>query len=410
MMNRDNPWTNSRGNRCVSIPPLSNYTLLLFLLSTVSIIIGCIALIVSKENTLSLCVSICAIFLLLISVAKFHWLMNKERLIILRGLKADIDLRVAVFLEKHSHIVEKRRRVYTRISYKDQSQYILILLSNNTILECRLLKRSNGNQDYIELLPGITAIKDTRKEDYIQPWIFGRIEPLLLALCASVLLALSIIMGVVYLLVNQQYKLLVTILAYIMACLYIQSCTRQLSRHIIHYLTVIPLYVLRWIMPGLVILVSYITIFLVDIPLLAILVPLYRSGMIRGESAIFCLLAFSSILPIIAPKVIRCILQSILQSWGEHRFQDYMPRLALYVTTPKVINCILGGVYLLYLIISSWLRLEHNRYIISESMDNAILQSFLVYLALYSWTRDLKTSEVSINELRVMVMGLLSKD
>lgn len=33
--------------------------------------------------------------------------MNKERLIILRGLKADIDLRVAVFLEKHSHIVEK---------------------------------------------------------------------------------------------------------------------------------------------------------------------------------------------------------------------------------------------------------------------------------------------------------------
>lgn len=336
--------------------------------------------------------------------------MNKERLIILRGLKADIDLRVAVFLEKHSHIVEKRRRVYTRISYKDQSQYILILLSNNTILECRLLKRSNGNQDYIELLPGITAIKDTRKEDYIQPWIFGRIEPLLLALCASVLLALSIIMGVVYLLVNQQYKLLVTILAYIMACLYIQSCTRQLSRHVIHYLTVIPLYVLRWIMPGLVILVSYITIFLVDIPLLAILVPLYRSGMIRGESAIFCLLAFSSILPIIAPKVFRCILQSILQSWGEHRFQDYMPRLALYVTTPKVINCVLGGVYLLYLIISSWLRLEHNQYIISESMDNAILQSFLVYLALYSWTRDLKTSEVSINELRVMVMGLLSKD
>ena len=217
-------------------------------------------------------------------------------------------------------------------------------------------------------------------------------------------------MGVVYLLVNQQYKLLVTILAYIMACLYIQSCTRQLSRHIIHYLTVIPLYVLRWIMPGLVILVSYITIFLVDIPLLAILVPLYRSGMIRGESAIFCLLVFSSILPIIAPKVIRCILQSILQSWGEHRFQDYMPRLALYVTTPKVINCVLGGVYLLYLIISSWLRLEHNQYIISESMDNAILQSFLVYLALYSWTRDLKTSEVSINELRVMVMGLLSKD
>ena len=279
-MNRDNPWTNSRGNRCVSIPPLSNYTLLLFLLSTVSIIIGCIALIVSKENTLSLCVSICAIFLLLISVAKFHWLMNKERLIILRGLKADIDLRVAVFLEKHSHIVEKRRRVYTRISYKDQSQYILILLSNNTILECRLLKRSNGNQDYIELLPGITAIKDTRKEDYIQPWIFGRIEPLLLALCASVLLALSIIMGVVYLLVNQQYKLLVTILAYIMACLYIQSCTRQLSRHVIQYLTVIPLYVLRWIMPGLVILASYITIFLVDIPLLAILVPLYTRSII----------------------------------------------------------------------------------------------------------------------------------
>ena len=414
-MNWDNSWANSRGNRCVSIPPLSNYTLLLFLLPIAAIIIVIIAVVVSKGNTLFLCAFMCSVFSLIISAAKFRRFINKERHIILRNLKPDIDLRVAVFLEKHPHIVEIRRRIYTRISYNDQSQYILILLSNNTILECRLLRHFNKNQDYIELLPGITAIEDIAiedigKGDYIQPWFFRRIEPLLLVLCSSILLALLIIVGGFYLLANQQYMLLLTILGCLVVCLCIQSCTRLLRSSAIYYLTVLPLYVIRWIMPGLVILSSYVIILFINAPVLVILALLYKRGMIRGESAVFCLLAFSSTLPIIAPKVIRCILRSTFRSWGEHRFQDYVPSLALYVTTPKAINCILGGIYLLFLIVSSWLKLEHNRYIISESIDNAILLSFLVYLAMYSWTRDLKTSEVSINELKARIMGLLSKD
>lgn len=410
-MDWDNSWTNSRGNRCVSIPPLPNYTLLLFLLPIAAIIIVIIVVVVSRGNTLFMCAFMCSIFILIIiSAAKFRRLINKESHIILRNLKPDIDLRVAVFLEKHPQIVETRRRIYTRISYNDQSQYILALLSNNTILECRLLRHFNKNQDYVELLPGITTTEDIGKKDYIQPWFFRRIDPLLLALCASILLALLIIIGGFYLLANQQYVPLLTILGYFVVCPYIQSCTRRLRSSTIYYLTVTPLYVIRWSMPGLVILLSYIIIFFVNAPLLAILALLYKGGMIRGESAVFCLLAFSSTLPIIAPKVIRCILRWIFRSQGEHRFQDHIPSLALYVTTPKAINCILGGIYLLFLIVSSWLKLEHNRYIISESIDNAILQSFLVYLAMYAWTRDLKTSEVAINELKVRIMGLFFKE
>lgn len=85
--------------------------------------------------------------------------------------------------------------------------------------------------------------------------------------------------------------------------------------------------------------------------------------------------------------------------------------LTEYVLTPKNIKFIFYTLYFIYLIIFSIMYLENKIFFISQTIDFAVLQAFLVFLAFDSLVINSKEIRVIPTKLLYkMVVGIFSKD
>ena len=101
---------------------------------------------------------------------------------------------------------------------------------------------------------------------------------------------------------------------------------------------------------------------------------------------------------------------SPLRDWGNHEYESYKERLAIYLIHPSNVIFLLYLTYFVYLGVSGFLQIEKGNYLVSEGFDAAILKAFLVFIAFTNMKAKAKIAEVDAKEVFKQTMGLFVHD
>ena len=130
---------------------------------------------------------------------------------------------------------------------------------------------------------------------------------------------------------------------------------------------------------------------------------------ISYHTLLFFLLTISEIICVHAPKVTKRIIRnSPLRNWGNHKYETYNEELALYIRSPKNYNFIFSVLYVIFLCLTSFKQIEYHSYLFSADIDNAILKSFLVFLAFSTMKQKSEDVEINTKDLLIKINGLFS--
>ena len=104
------------------------------------------------------------------------------------------------------------------------------------------------------------------------------------------------------------------------------------------------------------------------------------------------------------------IKNSLLKNRKNHKYEKYQEQLGLYVISPKNYNFLFSLLYVMFLSVNAFCQLEGHSYLFSADFDNAILKSFLVFLAFSAMKQKSKEMEINSKELLVNIKGLFLHD
>ena len=342
-----------------------------------------------------------------------------EQASILRAFKCDLDQLVAKTLKEYpAKTFEVKRKVYMPRGYKNRSRYILVLLSNGDILEYTCASHINEGREHLELVPHGAETKNSERTECIKLGIIGRLikgvglnqkEQLIVKLSSSLVVATLVTIGYIYLFFSLAYLAITLITIYLGTSLYIQIYKKKQGHPFINGLTLPPILIARFILPGWIILISYILLLLAYFGLFGLcFLCLHLAGIIKEETLVFLILLTTSTLPILFPRATDRLLRlnPLCNDTGDHQSQSYMKRLAVCITQPKAFNCVVSFLYLAYLLSSNLVFFECGQRLFSESIDNSVLQAFLGYIAVYALTNDVKNSGVTSEQLIPILDGI----
>lgn len=408
-------WRNDAGNLCV-MPPQLSYWELGTSLGSIILLLGALILdlrYTKGEHMLMLIpVALGSLFFL-------YSFRRHEQANILRAFKGDLDHLVAKTLREYpAKTFEVRRKVYMPRGYKNRSRYILILLSNGVILEYTCASHINEGEEHLELLPHGAEAKNSERIACIKLGIIGRLikgvglnqkEQLFVELNSSLVATTLVSIGYIYLFFSLAYLAITLITIYLSISLYIQFYKKKQVHPVIDYLTLPPKLILRFILPGSIIVFSYILLLLPYLGLFGLcFLCLHLTGIIKEETLVFLILLTTSTLPILFPRATERLLRlnPLCDDTGDHQSQSYIKRLAVCITQPKAFNCVVSFLYLAYLLSSNLVFFESGQRLFSESIDNSVLQAFLGYIAVYALTNDVKNSGVTSEQLIPILNGI----
>lgn len=130
-----------------------------------------------------------------------------------------------------------------------------------------------------------------------------------------------------------------------------------------------------------------------------------------NHTILFILLTISEIICVHIPKITNyCIKNSPLKNWENHKYEVYNEDLALYISSPKNFNFIFSVLYAIFLTINAFYQLEYHSFLFSADIDNAILKSFLVFLAFTAMKQKSKDIDINTKDLLEKITGLFSHD
>lgn len=90
-----------------------------------------------------------------------------------------------------------------------------------------------------------------------------------------------------------------------------------------------------------------------------------------------------------------------------YQARSYLIELSLYIITPQSFYVLFGILYLLFLIASIWFKFELKTPVFSEGVDQAILQSFAVYIAYYALFQGTLKTELTVEKLYQIIISFL---
>lgn len=147
------------------------------------------------------------------------------------------------------------------------------------------------------------------------------------------------------------------------------------------------------------------------IPLICIAYPnQLLSTPLSWHTILFLVLTIGAILSVYGTKIIHRLIRkySPLKDWGEHKYQAVQIKLALYILNKSNTNFLLYAIYFIYLTLSGFLQIQYQRPLISTDIDNAILKSFLVFMAFSSMLQQAKKVQFKLKELFSQMVALVT--
>lgn len=129
------------------------------------------------------------------------------------------------------------------------------------------------------------------------------------------------------------------------------------------------------------------------------------------HTQLFIMLTILEIICVHVPCIPQWLIKNLLfKNWKNHKYEKYKEQLALYVISPKNYNFLFSLLYATFLSINAFCQLEGHSYIFSADIDNAILKSFLVFLAFSAMKQKSKEMEINSKDLLVNIKGLFLHD
>ena len=329
-------------------------------------------------------------------------------------------------------IYEKRRKFYkeTKGTYGVVTgTYMLVLLSNNDILEYELkyhASKDNQKSTYCEFIKTPQKCSNSNRKKVIE--IKSFINWLSSTKITERAKLLIIIFGILII-----GLLMIFLGSFLYAKLGITKCiyffiiylvTYLLFKGIIHYkknkiLTIIdnilsfPYLLIVVIEPTFTILSSYLFLILFSIiPSMLIVLSLIFlfSINLSIETSVFITLSLASIIGTYGEKYIRWIIKefSPLKNWGNHKYEEFQEELALYVIKKNNIIFFIYFIYLLYLFISNFIQIQYNRPLITVAIDNAVLKSFLIFIAFSNMINKSNQVDIEAKTLLNKIIKLIT--
>ena len=329
-------------------------------------------------------------------------------------------------------IYEKRRKFYkeTKGTYGVViGTYMLVLLSNNDILEYELkfhTSKDNQKSTYCEFIKTPQKCSNSNRKKVIEIKSFiNRLSSTKITERAKLLIIIFgiLIIGLLMIFLGSflYAKLGIT------KCIYffiIYLVTYLLFKGIIHYkknkiLTIIdnilsfPYLLIVVIEPTFTILSSYLFLILFSIiPSMLIVLSLIFlfSINLSIETSVFITLSLASIIGTYGEKYIQWIIKefSPLKNWGNHKYEEFQEELALYVIEKNNIIFFIYFIYLLYLFISNFIQIQYNRPLITVAIDNAVLKSFLIFIAFSNMINKSNQVDIEAKTLLNKIIKLIT--
>ena len=425
-------WKNKEGNLCFSYDmrdPMENPTIIIIILL---VFIGIILFEYLCLNSYHSLIILPFSFFFIFMYWAFYPLKYNEK-VEEYMMNKNISLRLHNDIRKIGEdLYEKRRKFYkeTKGTYGIVTgTYMLVLLSNNDILEYELkyhTSKDNQKSTYCEFIktPQKCLNSNRRKVIEIKTFI-NRMSSIKITERAKLLIIIFgiLIIGLLIIFLGSflYAKLGIT------KCIYffiIYLVTYLLFKGIIHYkknkiLTIIdnilsfPYLLIVVIEPTFTILSSYLFLILFSIiPSMLIVLSLIFlfSINLSIETSVFITLSLASIIGTYGEKYIRWIIKefSPLKHWGNHKYEEFQEELALYVIKKNNIIFFIYFIYLLYLFISNFIQIQYNRPLITVAIDNAVLKSFLIFIAFSNMINKSNQVDIEAKTLLNKIIKLIT--
>ena len=132
---------------------------------------------------------------------------------------------------------------------------------------------------------------------------------------------------------------------------------------------------------------------------------------LKMETIAFIVFSIGSIICSHSYQTTKCIIHfTPLHDQGNHTYESYREQLAIYLIHPSNVIFLLYLVYFIFLIISGFLQIEKESYVISQEFDTAIIKAFLVFIAFTNMRAKAKDAELDTKELFIKTIKLFAKD
>lgn len=132
---------------------------------------------------------------------------------------------------------------------------------------------------------------------------------------------------------------------------------------------------------------------------------------LRPETIAFIVMSAGSILCANSYAATRWMIrQSPLRDWGNHQYEFNRESLAVYLIHPDNMIFLLYLLYLLFLVVSGYFQIQREEYILSETLDAAILRAFLVFIAFTNMRSKAKKVKMDASGILRGILGLLVHD
>ena len=156
----------------------------------------------------------------------------------------------------------------------------------------------------------------------------------------------------------------------------------------------------------------FVALFTFGVPAI-ILTGISRLGWIvlRPETITFIVFTIGSILCSNSYRSTKWIIhQTPLKDWGNHKYEAYREKLAIYLIHPSNVIFLLYLIYFIILGVSGFLQIEDGSYLISKDFDAAILKAFLVFMAFANMRTKSREAKADIKELLQQTLKLFVHD
>lgn len=301
-----------------------------------------------------------------------------------------------------------------------ETSCLLVLLDNGTVWEYPLVYHKTENEgayfecerDYIisENQQHICKIKSKRWNHFIYSFKLSEKTRLGLLLAAILIIGCIALLCFIYVLVHFKLQYLLMLLGYVGIYCMLEWYNRRVTirvLNIVKNVISIPFLVFYWLfnsaMPFVTVIGTYLFVALFAFVLPAvILIGFTGLGWLalKLETIIFIVFTLGAIVCSHSYGITKKIIRSTpLRDWGNHAYESYREQLAIYLIHPSNVMFLLYLLYFVFLVISGYLQIEKDRYLITQGIDAAILKAFLVFIAFTNMRVKAKDAELDVREL-----------
>ena len=312
-----------------------------------------------------------------------------------------------------------------------EASCLLVLLDNGEVWEYPIIYHKHNNQDtYFECERTHIVSNNQNHIHRINPQKWKRFinrlklsEKTCLGLLLTTILVVGflILVGFYWIMKNYIWQSLLIFVGYLflyslIGWIYLKWPVKILNA--IRFSMSIPLeflkFLFRAILPFFTIVGTYlfVALFTFGVPAI-ILTELSRLGWIvlRPETITFIVFTIGSILCSNSYRCTKWIIhQTPLKDWGNHKYEAYREKLAIYLIHPSNVIYLLYLIYFIFLGVSGFLQIEDGSYLISKDFDAAILKAFLVFMAFANMRTKSREAKADIKELLQQTLKLFVHD